>query len=112
MFSVILRLFLNGYYSNNKNIAVLIQMCQTIHAKHFMFVFCLEIEVFQTIYCLIVNVAFLTSHNLLFFSSYKTAKKQRCRFSVVFSWKTVQILIFKVEYLENGSVDFNDFDII
>ena len=54
----------------------------------------------------------MTSHNLLFFSLYKTSKKQHFRFSVVFSGKTVQILIFKVEYLENGSADFNDFGLI
>ena len=33
-------------------------------------------------------------------------------FSVVFSRKIVQISIFKVEYLENGLADFNDFGII
>ena len=45
---------------------------------------------FQTVYCLIVT--FLVS--------------------VVFSRKTVQIVIFKVEYLENGSANFNDFSLI
>ena len=33
-------------------------------------------------------------------------------FSVVFSRKIVQISIFKVEYLENGLADFNDFGLI
>ena len=35
--------------------------------------------------------------------------KQQFRFSVVFSRQTVQILIFKVEYLENGWAYFHDF---
>ena len=34
------------------------------------------------------------------------------RFCVVFSRKIVQISIFKVEYLENGLADFNDFCLI
>ena len=57
----------------------------------------------------------MTSQNLLLFIFCKTSKKkQHFRFSVVFSRKTVQvqILIFKVEYLENGLVDFNDFGLI
>ena len=33
-------------------------------------------------------------------------------FSVVFSRKIVQISIFKVEYLENGLADFNDYGLI
>ena len=77
-----------------------------------MFVFGLETEIFLIVYCLIVHLAFLTSHNLLFFSLYETSKKQHFRFSVVFSRKTVQILIFKVEYLENASADFNDLGLI
>ena len=77
-----------------------------------MFVFGLETEIFQTAYCLIVHFAFLTSHNLLFFSLYKTSNKQHFRFSVVFSRKIIQTLIFKVEYLENGSVVFDDFCLI
>ena len=31
LFSDMLLLFLNGYHSNNKNITVVFQMCQTIH---------------------------------------------------------------------------------
>ena len=73
-----------------------------------MFVFGIETEIFWTVFCSIVNLAFMTSHNLLFFSLYKTYKK-RFRFSVVFPRKIVQILNFKVEYLKNGSADFNDF---
>ena len=78
-----------------------------------MFVLGLETKIILTIYCLTVHLAFLTSHNLLFFSLCKTLKKtQHFRFSVVFSPKTVQIFIFKVEYLENGSADFSDFGLI
>ena len=39
-------------------------------------------------------------------------EKQHFRFAVVFFQKTVQILMFKVEYIENGSADFNDFGLI
>ena len=46
------------------------------------------------------------SHNLLFFSLYKTSKKQN------FLLKTIQILILRIEYLKNGSADFNDFGVI
>ena len=52
------------------------------------------------------------SYNLLFFSLWKTFKKQHFQFSVVLSHKIVQISIFKVEYLENSLVDFNDFGLI
>ena len=77
-----------------------------------MFVFSLDAEIFWTVFCLVVHLAFLMIHNLLNSSLYKTSKKQHFRFSVVFPWKTVQILIFKVEYLENGSLDFYDFGLI
>ena len=56
---------------------------------------------------------FYWKHNLLFFSLCKTSKKTT--FSVFlsfFSRKIVQISIFKVEYLENGLADFNDFGLI
>ena len=78
-----------------------------------MFVSGLQTEIFETVYCLIVHLSFLTSHNLLFFSMCKTSKKNNIfGFSVVLSRKTVQMPIFKVEYLENGLADFNDFGVI
>ena len=57
-------------------------------------------------------VSFLTSRNLLFFRFAKLLKKQQFRFFCRFSRKIVQISIFKVEYLENGLADFNDFGLI
>ena len=60
-----------------------------------------------------MHLSFLTSYNLLLFSFYKTYKKTA--FSVFlsfFSRKIVHISIFKVEYLENGFADFNDFGLI
>ena len=60
-------------------------------------------EIFETVYWLIVHLSFLTSHNPLFFCMCKTSKKPNVvGSSVVFSRKTVQILIFKVDYFENG----------
>ena len=52
------------------------------------------------LHCLSFNCEFsiLTSHNLFFLSFYKPPKQQRFRFSVVFSLKTVKILIFKFTY--------------
>ena len=50
----------------------------------------------------------MTSHNPLLFIFCKTSKTQHFRFFSSFLGK----LIFKVEYLENGLVDFNDFDLI
>ena len=75
-----------------------------------MFVLSLETEICFTVYCLIMNLSFQTSHNLLFFSFCKTSKKH-FRFSVVFPRKTVQIVIFNIEYL-SGSADFDDFGLI
>ena len=60
-----------------------------------------------------MQFSFVTSQDLLLFSFCKTSKKNNVfGFSVIFSWKTVQILIFKVEYLENGLGDLNDFGLI
>ena len=42
----------------------------------------------------------------------KLLKNNIFGFSVAFSRKIVQISIFKVEYLENGLADFNDFGLI
>ena len=78
-----------------------------------MFVLAVQTEIFDTGYCWIVHLSFLTSHNLLFFRFCKTSKKTT--FSVFlsfFSRKIAQISIFKVEYLENGAADFNDFSLI
>ena len=78
-----------------------------------MFVSGQQTEIFETVYCLIVHLSFLTSYNPLFFSLCKNSKKQHFRFICrFFSRKTVQISTFKVEYLENGLVDLNDFGLI
>ena len=75
-----------------------------------MFVLAVQTEIFDTGYCWMVHLSFLTSHNLLFFRFCKTSTKNNIfGFSVVFSRKIAQISIFKVEYLENGSADLNDF---
>ena len=71
-----------------------------------------QTEIFETVYCLVVHLSFLTSYNPLFFSLCKTSKKNIFGFSVTFSWKTVQISICKVEYLENSFANFNDFGLI
>ena len=50
------------------------------------------------------------SQNPSFFSFGKTPKNKFFGFSVVFfCWETVQILILKVENLENSWAGFNDF---
>ena len=78
-----------------------------------MFVLAVQTEIFDTGYRWIVHLSFLTSHNLLFFKFCKTSKKNNIfGFSVVFSRKIAQISIFKVEYLENGLADCNDFGLI
>ena len=59
-----------------------------------------------------MHLSFLTSHNLLFSVCAKPLKKQHFRFLCRFFRKIVQISIFKVEYLENGLADFNDFGLI
>ena len=41
-----------------------------------------------------------------------SSKRNIFGFSVAFSRKIVQISMFKVEYLENGLADFNDFGFI
>ena len=69
-------------------------------------------EIFDTGYCRIVHLSFLTSHNLLFFKFCKTLTKKFRFFCRFFSHKFAQISIFKVEYLENKLADFNDFGLI
>ena len=59
-----------------------------------------------------MHLSFLTSHNLLFFCLCKASKNRIFGFSVAFSRKIVPISIFKVQYLENGLADFNDFGLI
>ena len=81
-------LFLNGYHGNNKNITVVFQMCQTIHPQNYMFVLAVQTEIFDTGYCWIVLLSFLTSHNLLFFRFCKTSKKTT--FSVFLSFLLVK----------------------
>ena len=81
-------LFLNGYHGNNKNITVVFQMCQTIHPQNYMFVLAVQTEIFDTGYCWIVHLSFLTSHNLLFFRFCKTSKKTT--FSVFLSFFLVK----------------------
>ena len=88
---------------------VIFQMYQTIHPKRFYLRIRSTDGTFETVYCWYVHLSFLTLHNLLFFSLCKTSKKQHFRFFCRFSRKIVQILIFKVEYFENGLADFNDF---
>ena len=63
-----------------KNMAVVFQMCQTIHPSEFRFVFGLQTEIFYIVYCLILQLSFVTSQNLLLFSFCKTSKKQHLRF--------------------------------
>ena len=104
-----LLLFLNSYHDNNKNTTAAFQMCQTIHSLTFMFVFGLQTEIFQNVYCLIVQFSSVTSQNLLLFSFAKPPKNNIFAF---FSRFSVQILMFKVEYLENGLAVFNDFGLI
>ena len=54
-----------------------------------MFVLALQTEIFDTGYCWIVHLSFLTSHNLLFFRFCKTSKKTT--FSVFLSFFLVKL---------------------
>ena len=54
-----------------------------------MFVLALQTEIFDTGYCRIVHLSFLTSHNLLFFRFCKTSKKTT--FSVFLSFFLVKL---------------------
>ena len=54
-----------------------------------MFVSALQTEIFDTGYCWIVHLSFLTSHNLLFFRFCKTSKKTT--FSVFLSFFLVKL---------------------
>ena len=98
LFSDMTLLFSNGYHGNNKNIIVVFQMCQTIHPYNFMFVSGLRMEIFETVYCGILRLSFLTSHNLLFFSLYKTSKNNIFGFLSVFLVKlpTSRSLYFNI----------------
>ena len=53
-----------------------------------MFVLAVQMEIFDTGYCLILHLSFLTSHNLLFFRFSKTSKKKT--FSVFLSFFLVK----------------------
>ena len=56
--------------------------------KNYMFVLAVQTEIFDTGYCWIVHLSFLTSHNLLFFRFCKTSKKTT--FSVFLSFFLVK----------------------
>ena len=64
---------------------------------------------------LLLNCAFIIADVTMIycFSGFaKLLKNSIFGFSVVFSHKFAQISFFKVEYLENGLADFNDFGLI
>ena len=65
--------------------------------------------------CLLLICGFIISdvtQSIVLQFSAKSLKNNIFGFSVVFSRKIVQISIFKVEYLENGLADFDDFGLI
>ena len=61
---------------------------------------------------LLLNCAFIISDVSESIVLQSLLRNNIFRFCVVFSCKIVQISIFKVEYLENGLADFNDFGLI
>ena len=93
-----------------KTITVEFQMCQTIliPVKFFVRIRSTNGNIRD---CLLFDCAFIIS------DVPQSIEKQNFRFFCLFGlfflcfifWKTVQILIFKVEYLANGLADFNDF---
>ena len=77
-----------------------------------MFTSGLQTEIFEIVYCLIVHLSFWRHASIVIQFVQNLQKNNIFGFSVVFSGKTVQILIFKAEYLENGLADFDDFGLI
>ena len=65
--------------------------------------------------CLLLICAFVitdVTQSIVLLFVQNLQKNNNFGFSVAFSCKIVQISIFKVEYLENGLADFNDYDLI
>ena len=65
--------------------------------------------------CLLLICAFIitdVTQSIVLLFVQNLQKNNIFSFSVVFSRKIAQISIFKVEYLENGLADFNDYGVI
>ena len=105
-------LFLNGYHGNKKYHSRISDVSNFSSVKF-------HVRISPTDgnirHWLLLNCAFIIADvtiYLLFFRFCKTSKKQHFRFFCHFSHKIAQISSFKVEYLENGLADFNDFGLI
>ena len=106
-------LFLNSYHGNNKNITSHISDLSNYSSIKF------HVRISSTdgnirdwllLNCAFINSDVTQSIVLHFFA--KRLKNNIFWFSVAFSRKIVQISVFKVEYLDNGLADFNDFGLI
>ena len=105
-------LFLNGYHGNKK------YHSRISHVSNFSSIK-FHVRISPTDgnirHWLLLNCAFIIADVTIIscFSGFaKLLRKQHFRFSAVLSRKIAQISFFKVEYLENGLADFNDFGLI
>ena len=98
--------------ATTKNMGVIFQMFQTVHPLNFMFILSPESDNVNMLHCLLSDCEFSISDvtQSIVFQFLQNLQKH-FRFSVIFSWKTVQIVIFNIEYL-SGSADFHDFGLI
>ena len=105
-------LFLNGYHGNKKYHSRISDVSNFSSIKF-------HVRISPTDgnirHWLLLNCAFIIADVTIIycFSGFaKLLKKQHFRFFCRFSRKIAQISFIKVEYLENGLADFNDFGLI
>ena len=103
-------LFLNAYHGNKKYHSRISNVSNYLPIKFHVRISSTDV-IIQGRYCRIVHLSFLTSHNLLLFSFFKTSKNNIFGFSVFFLTKFLKYQPL-IEYLEKGLADFNDFGII
>ena len=105
-------LFLNGYHGNKKYHIRILDVSNFSSIKFLVHISPTDGNIRHW---LLLNCAFIIDDVTIIycFSGFaKLLKKQHFRFLCRFFSKIAQISFFKVEYLENGLADFNDFGLI
>ena len=105
-------LFLNGYHGNKKYHSRISDVSNFSSIKFHVRISPTDRNIRHW---LLLNCAFIIADVTIIycFSGFaKLLKNNIFGFSVIFSRKIAQISFFKVEYLENGLADFNDFGLI
>ena len=106
-------LFLDGYHSNNKNITVVFEMCQTIYPQNLFVPIRSTDENIQD--CLLLNCAFIISDVTQSIVSQFMQNFKKTTFSVFLSFILVELskfLSLNLNVSRTTLADFDDFDLI